>query len=363
MKQLIHNTDNKGLKEAISTLRKGGIIAFPTDTVYGIGCDAENDSAITRIFKIKKRGRGKPLVMFLSHRRQISDFVVKQSNTRKRLCKHFIPGEITFIMHANRNTPQRMLTRKKTVSIRVPDCGFLRKLLTQFRKPLATTSANFSGEIPARSYKDINLDVDLILRNDHIPSGTPSSILDISLYPFVLKRKGKTCLFTIERYIPSKIRFDKSIVFNVLFVCTGNSCRSPIAEGILKKLIGGKWLKNVNVSSCGILAVGGFPPTKNAIMAVNEHGFDISAHRSRSISKELVEASDLVLCMEKFQKKEIFDLVPGSKDKVFLLTEFCRRGGEIDDPIGGDIKVYRELTRTLEKYVKMVADRIIRRYV
>lgn len=363
MKRGIYRTDNKGLEEAISVLRKGGVIAFPTDTVYGIGCDADDNSAITRIFKMKKRKREKPLVMFISHKRLIRDFVIKPTNTRRRLCENFFPGPLTLIMKAKKSAPQGLLSRNKTISIRIPDNNFLKRLLMRYKKSLATTSANISGEMPPTKYKNIKLDVDLLLMNDTIPSGIPSTILDLAHYPFVLRRKGSISIFTIERYIPSKARFDESIVFNVLFVCTGNSCRSPIAEGIFKKFLQEKRLKNVHVSSCGILAGDGFFPSKNAVLAAHERGYNIEEHRSRHINRKIVGTSDLILCMEIFHKNEVYSLLPKCKDKVFLLTEFHGKDGEIDDPIGGDMSVYRKVTKDLERYVKKVADEFELRYL
>ncbi|TES91345.1 MAG: threonylcarbamoyl-AMP synthase [Candidatus Cloacimonadota bacterium] len=362
MKKKIYNTDKKGIEEAISVLKKGGIIAFPTDTVYGIGGDAYDKSAVTKIFRIKRRKREKPLVIFLSQNKQLNKFVRNLSKTRKKVYEHFLPGEITLIMKAKKSVPPWLISREKTISVRIPDSNFLKKLLVGFKNPLVTTSANISGEPPASKYRNINLDVNLILRDDSFPSGTPSTILDMSLYPFVLRRKGTISVFNLERYIPSKVRFDKSIVFNVLFVCTGNSCRSPIAEGILKKFLKEKGLKNVYVSSCGILAGDGWLPTENAVLSASEQGSDIRSHRSRAINREMAEDADLILCMETFHKKRVNSLLPEGKDKVFLLSEFAGKSGGINDPIGGDMQIYRKVTREIKRHIKGVADNIERRF-
>lgn len=354
MKRKIHPADKSGLKKAISSLRNCGIIAFPTDTVYGIGCDAKNRKVISRIFKLKGRSRKKPLVMFLAHSRSIQKYVVKPSKTRRKLLNKFCPGAVTFIMKAKKTTPEDVISKEGTVSIRIPGYIFLRKLIGKYGSPMATTSANPSGNSPAVKAKDLALDVDFVLSDDSIPGGIPSTILDISKYPFVLRRKGMISIFGIEKYIPTRVKLDKSLVFNILFVCSGNSCRSPMGESILKGLLKKKGLKNINVKSCGTLGISGLPPAENTVISAGELGYDIKKHRSQPLTGDIVRDSDLILCMENYHKKAVLDISPQSKDKVFLLTDYVGSKGEVDDPIGRDIGTYRKLAKKLERYAKII---------
>lgn len=362
MRKRVVMTDREGIDEAISVLERGGIIAFPTDTVYGIGCDAYSKKAVNRIYSMKRRRRDKPFVLFPQHKNTIPFYVLKQSKIRYVLYNTLIPGPTTFIMKAKVGAPKELISDSRAISVRMPDCHYLKELLKLYNRPIATTSANVSGEKPALTSSKVRLEVDLIIRDDSIPHGGVSTIVDLVPYPFILRRKGSVSIYEIERYMQHRLRFTSSIAFNVLFVCTGNSCRSPIAEWILKEILRIKRLKNVFVGSCGIMAGYGYPPTIDAIHSTSELGYDIQQHRSQPVSEDLIKDADIIFCMEKNHKRQICAISPHSTHKVFLLSEIYGNGEEIDDPIGRGIHVYRAITKVIEKYVKSIVKEFELRY-
>jgi protein-tyrosine phosphatase len=131
---------------------------------------------------------------------------------------------------------------------------------------------------------------------------------------------------------------------NILFVCTGNICRSPFAEGLLKNMLGEKELKGVVVDSAGLLALPGNAATPLAQQAAREFGVDLSSHRAKSVSESLVNWSDLVLAMEKPHEETLLSAVPGTAGKVLLLRHFGRHGSRrrgIADPYGLQYEAYR----------------------
>jgi len=150
---------------------------------------------------------------------------------------------------------------------------------------------------------------------------------------------------------------------NILFVCTGNTCRSSMAEGIFKYLLKNKNIDNINISSAGISAYEGEKANEKAISVLKSQGIDITSHKARQITDNIIEASDLILTMTYSHKMTILKYAPKASKKVFTLREFANTFNEentednfdIDDPFGMDYNVYEqsmeEIKSELEKII------------
>lgn len=147
-------------------------------------------------------------------------------------------------------------------------------------------------------------------------------------------------------------------ILNVLFICTGNTCRSPMAEGILKTIAKEKGL-NIVSKSAGIFANEGSPASENAVLTMGDIGIDIKTHRSRFASKELIDESDIILTMTKSHKDILVDNYPEKQYKIFLLNEYAfSRKKDIQDPFGGDIYMYEMARDEIIEAIKKIYDHI-----
>ena len=137
------NPDNpqpRHIKQIADKLRSGAVICYPTDTVYGIGCDIFNQKAIKRIYQIKKRAKHKPFSFMCSSLKNVSDYG-HVSNMAYRIMRMALPGPFTFVLPASKTVPKIMITKQKTVGIRVPDNSICLALIEELGNPILTTSA------------------------------------------------------------------------------------------------------------------------------------------------------------------------------------------------------------------------------
>ena len=145
----------------------------------------------------------------------------------------------------------------------------------------------------------------------------------------------------------------------ILFVCTGNTCRSALADALAQKVIVERGLADVEVQSAGTSAWDGAPASDGALLVGMERNLDLSQHRAQTLTRELVRDADLILAMGPHHLERIEAL--GGAGKSYLITEFASRGASarpVNDPIGGELEVYRATADELEDEVRRVFDRI-----
>jgi L-threonylcarbamoyladenylate synthase len=181
------------LNTCVETLRTGGLVVFPTDTVYGVGCNAFNVDAVQKIYALKGRRYSKALPILLSNADQLSLVTDEVLPEAHKLVKAFWPGALTLVfktapmvMHATRG--------KKTIAVRVPDHGVVTQMLAAFGFPLASTSANFSGKPSAKNFSDIKTifksDEALLIDGGRCAKARESTVVDVTHFPFTVLREG-----------------------------------------------------------------------------------------------------------------------------------------------------------------------------
>jgi len=153
-------------------------------------------------------------------------------------------------------------------------------------------------------------------------------------------------------------------VIRVLIVCTGNTCRSPMVEGMLRASLPLEWMGRVDVSSAGTSAWEGAPASPFAVDVLRDDGVDISGHRSRFLTREMIDESDLVVAMARKHRDRTLELVPSAEDKVILIGELdeSRSDPDISDPIGGDRSVYLQTKEELKGLVPLLIEYIGKRF-
>ncbi len=182
----------EALKSAAKILKNGGVAAIPTDTVYGFAALVTDEAAISRLYRIKERARNKSIAVLLGDADQAhlvaQDFPAKAN----RLAKKYWPGALTIIIRKKDGLPPD-LTSNELVGLRIPDCEFTRDLI-RLTGPLAVTSANISGEAPARSVSEmpdeLETKLDIIIDGGECAGGVPSSVINCSADPAVILREG-----------------------------------------------------------------------------------------------------------------------------------------------------------------------------
>jgi len=181
------------LEQILSFLRAGGVIAFPTDTAYGLGADPFNDGAVRRIFEIKGRPETKPILLLVSSM-EMANRVVTFSEKAVALAERFWPGPLTMVLPARETVSSGITAGTGTVGIRWADAPFAQRLLTAFDRPITATSANLAGRPStvtiAEVREQLGESLDLVVDGGTLPARGGSTLSDLTAIPARLLREG-----------------------------------------------------------------------------------------------------------------------------------------------------------------------------
>lgn len=331
----------EAVEEARKALMKGYIISFPTETVYALAAGANIPGADELLFELKGRPKVKPFSLMVSSKGMINGLVKNISETARRLINRCLPGPLTLILE----------TENSTVGIRMPADKIALDIIDSFGAPLISTSANLAGAPPAVSGKEVIREFDgkigLIVDAGDTKYKTASTVVRVSGERWQILRKGALSELALRRS-SNKI---------ILFLCAGNTCRSPLAEGICRKhlceRLGVTPLElednGYTLISAGVSTAGAMPASENAILASRELGFDLESHLSQKVTKEMVETVDKIYIMEGRQAEALRELSDQGVGKIEILDP---NGMDIIDPAGGALEDYRMCASKIESAVK-----------
>jgi tRNA threonylcarbamoyl adenosine modification protein (Sua5/YciO/YrdC/YwlC family) len=341
------NTDKpekQKIDKAANIIREGGLVVIPTETVYGIAANSLDKKAVERLYAVKKRPKDKPFSLHISSKEEAEIYAVNILPLAYRLMESFWPGPLTLVLK-NKD--------KESVGMRMPDQKVALSIIEEADVPVVCPSANLSDNPPPttceEALKDLDGLVDLVVDCGRTALGKESTVVDVTQAPVKIIREGAISKEAIETVANKKV---------VLFICTGNSCRSVMAEELLKKKLKDLGRKDIEVISAGTMMTNVLGMSEYTGELLEREGIEDLSRRSQSVTKEMIKRSDIILIMEKLHEDRILQLAPEAKFRVFLLKEFAKikdNNLDIADPIGRTLEFYEDTFRIIKEAVEKIA--------
>ncbi len=354
----LRNTDDtrEARHRAVQPLAEGNLAVFPTETVYGIVASARHDEAVEKLLAAKSRAEGHPLTLAIKSADDALDYVPKMNDVSARLARRCWPGPVTLVMDGSHpdslvqqlpDNVQAAVAPVGKVGLRVPAHQLILDVMRLTPGPLVLSSANRSGDPAPSTAEDaierIGDSVDLVLNDGQCQFGQPSSVVEINGDELNLLRAG----------VVSESNLGRLASLLVLLVCTGNTCRSPMAEVLCRSLIAKRLKcdmeqledKGVMVMSAGVAAMPGGRPSPEAVEVMASLDLALDGHVAQPLSERLANYADMIFTMTNNHRDAILRQWPHLAKSVHVLRV---DNGDIADPIGGSLDVYRACAKQIE---------------
>lgn len=353
-------------------LRSGGLLACPTETVYGLGGLVEDDP-LRALAALKRRDADKPFLLLLPHPGAARGLT--WNSCALALAERFWPGPLTLVLpDPGRAFPAQVRGGSGGVAVRMSPAPVARRILDEVRAPMTSTSVNPPGGRPAASGREaweaaraLGADERLwVVDAGELPPARASTIVDCTGRDPVILRAGALDAAQVGEICPPAESAAAGDVppdsaekeIRLLYVCTGNTCRSPMAEVITRARAADRGFHGVRVRSAGTMAFEGSPASAGAHSAVKNRGLDLDRHAASRLGEDELEWADLVLVMSPSHLAAVETLGRG-RCYAEVITEFVGDlSGGVPDPFGGSDRRYRETCAELERLVEAVLDRL-----
>ncbi len=353
------------LKRVGQAIADGALVALPTDTLYGVVASAARDDSIRRIRAFSPGSKAGALSVHISNREASQDFVPNPSPLLRRLIRKAWPGPLTLVIpiadpHSapihDRLSPSgaEAVYGEGAVSIRWPDHGISDAVLAAAAAPIIAVAADTAEHAgSAADLRDRLSDrVDIIVDAGPTRFRKISTIVRVDGQNYNVLRAGVYDERTVKRLATTTI----------LFVCSGNTCRSPMAEGFMKKMLADRLGRKIDelaeagyvVRSAGTFAGHGSPASPQTVEITRQRGIDLSNHHSRGLGIEDINTADFIFGMSPSHVETVLAIAPDAAAK----TQPLDPEGEIADPIGGPMGAYEDvaaqITRALQRRINEV---------
>jgi len=348
------------IRGAGDALARGRLVAFPTETVYGVAARADHPEAIARLRELKSREGGKAFTVHIASREDIRNFVDPVPGLVNRFVRKGWPGPLTLIINVpdplttpiSRNRSDLTVNAiyyDNSVGLRCPDDVIATGMLRAAGGPVVAASANLAGNPPpttgAEVRRDLDGRIDLLIDAGRTKYAKPSTIVRINAPSYELVREGVLDAGVIERLGTLRI----------LFVCTGNTCRSVMAAALAARLIADRLGCEISdLAKHGIIVrsagtsggVGG--ANRHAITVMQRRGLNVAGHSSTLLTVDMIQQADHVFAMTSAHQERILEMVPSAQDRVARLIE----SEDLSDPLGGTEDDYARSAGAIEEALR-----------
>jgi protein-tyrosine phosphatase len=334
---------------AVQALAEGKVVAFPTETVYVLAAGGLHEKAVAEVRNLSGYAGDMPLTIAVKSADEAIDYVPNLGTLGRRLARRCWPGPVTLVVDDRHPdgllrqlspATQAAVAPGDVIGLRVPAHDLVQDVLRMSAGPVVIAGAQGPGapySITAQQVVERYDDaVHLVLDDGRSRFGQPASAVRIRGQQFEIVRPGVVSPQTLQRLAGTMI----------LFVCTGNTCRSPMAEAMFRGRLAERLgvpiekleEKGYVVMSAGIAAMMGSRASHEAVEVLADKNLDLRRHESQPLTDSLVRSADLILAMTRSHRHAILAEWPEAAGRVKLL---CRSGGDVADPIGGPPEAYR----------------------